>query len=159
MQEEHLLGDNHVPGTPQHDSCDNTRRQQGPAALIHRYWVKGDGIAWCHHSGIPTHLGLPSPFGCLSSPQGSAHRLSPQHAYELSPVSALEQTDWFLPRRSLATTGRLMLFPVLRRWKNLLWAAPGSAMDSSPCISGEVMPRPLCHAAKHKTPSHPAADT
>lgn len=78
MQEEHLVRGSQVPETPQHDSCDNTRRQQGPAALIRSYWVKGDGIARCHQAGsertlvCPAHLAACAPprallTGCLHS--------------------------------------------------------------------------------------------
>lgn len=87
-------------------------------------------------------------------PPGSAHWLSPWHAYELPPVSALEQTNWFLLGRNLNTTDRAF-FQGCTEEPGMSWTRLYPRQSSN-------YPRrphahcPPCCAVEPKMPSDPA---
>lgn len=97
--------------------------------------------------GVWEHLLSAQPIWLPLFPPGSAHRLSPWHAYELPPVSAPEQTNWFLPRRNLHTTDRAF-FQGCTKKPGMSWTRLYPGGPPSHC--------PPCWAVKPKMPSDPA---
>lgn len=104
--------------------------------------------------GVWEHLLSAQPIWLPLFPPGSAHWLSLWHAYELPPVSAPEQTNWFLPRRNLNTTD-WTFFQGATEEPGMRWTRLYPGQSSSHPRRPHAHCPPCC-AVEPKMPSDPA---